>query len=1790
MKNKLLVKLIAVLLIVLLRVSVAGAAGFSLFAENIPAEGIKPGDIFAVQVKVTPYEESLAPGIGTYRITLGYNPLFAVPLYAENANESSAYGFTRPITHDSLLPGNLILEEYHLDGQCIPTGMYIHIANVYFIAQKAAIIGTNQITVASVNYVEDCAGFVTTPEYFENMPVEITFGGQGDFTTTGFDQFLDLDGDNTFTDLDTQAVCAIAAETVANTGDMSINAGGLQADVNGNGIIDIYDCGLSRVYTSPIEFLNTGSTGIAETCAMGDDIQKIMPGMGKPFSTAITGGPNATLDTAPSTVSDDIVQGDVLTTGGDGICNTTAQGDDVQVIPVDQGKPYSVMIKPGPNRIMDTMVPYGGDDELYTFSKELIIEDLLGTYSPPGKPAQLVKAFPLSDPIYVPESASQGTIPQVLLGVKILDDDGTPMVGISPCWNVVQGGSFNTAVGGAQTVCNLPTDSIYNTGAYPTGTSYIVFNPSAGGNIVEAYLTADASKGLNEVPPPVTFNIQGLSVLPAFPDTVMVDIFEDPDLLIPTSTVNVGDTAYLKIHASNSSYGGVPGLEDQITLTSSRNASIVGIENDEYGYEPATLVFNDGFETSCPTDGDSSWVIENGDPVAASAYIFCDDVIKGYFGQKSLRISGGYSEPIVISRTINLNTYKNINLLYQWGFSGNPYGESSYGVQYSTDGGTTWNIIQSAISAIDLNCPTGLCLADDGYLQLYRSNLYADVNANYNGSFKIKFSFNPESGSEFYLDNVAMGGMHVIYSEDFESQADGMPPAGFDSADRVITGKNGICETAAQGDDIQRIPLMQGEQYSECVAAGLNRVLDTVAAGDDYISGSTIYTDDGTGDGICESTAVSDDFQVIEPGNGKGYAVAVESGSNQYLETTPSGDDQLQSKMGPDPLVVVDMTIGGDSDPGQGNNGSDKFVKISRASAGPNPKSYYLRKIFNLDGYDNVWLTVSTRSLGLANINSSEPGQKWLCEVSDNGGESFIPVWDSSASVIDEGVWKKRKVCLSCDPRLQIVDEIIVQWRAAMDNTEEGGAGDPDAAYIDDIILVGTPKPPDVFGHITDLGGGEYSATINSVKDGLTEIVAIVKYETIPPVPAFNYPGKQLTFNAVKVDPNSVRVVPETFTVKSCETLDFYVYGRYEGAGPNEYEDMTNLFTFTVNGPARISSDGHLVADCSLNGDPKPIQVNAVPIVSGLYDPGGEGENQQTGYIEGRVSESLMPFAEIEGASVRIESDSKFSDTSDTDGLYFRSGVPIGTYNVKALLNGYVLDEDTGISVTAGNTATANLLLDNGSDTDGDTVADSIDTDDDGDGVPDTSEASTSCQYDPDCDDDDVDDKLDWAPTDPNEWADSDGDTIGDNTDTDDDDDTISDWEEENIGTDGYITDPLSPDTDSDGLDDDEEIDGDYGYYTDPTDEDTDGGGRNDGDEIDMSRDPTNASDDNSVPTAVADADYYLILNQTSYLYGYDSGDADDDTIYYEWELASGPSSTAITFDTDDESVASFSSTYSGTYTFRLKVSDFIAQGVSDLVAVDIGSDSDGDGLSDNFEINVSGSSVSNGDGDGDGLTDIHEYYNTTTAPDVEDETCAPGLACFLDGTGDFLIMADDLPNLKSVVYSFGFSYDGLYPAHYSLLDNTGDGFTMADDIPPYSGIVMGTSSITGGPTGIVTVPLSFGTPEIAIGETVTVTVEVTSADQPRSGVGVVFSVTGPGELLGGRGNAKQYDPSLPEGSRWDVTPALSGGHSYAAMTVRRTGSGTITVNAFVPYYGAYEKKGLSSTLEIDNPITILEP
>lgn len=137
--------------------------------------------------------------------------------------------------------------------------------------------------------------FETTPAGDDDIRVFGPFGAFGEFISTGADGLCD---------------------TLALTGDDVVGAG--------------------------LEKIDTGANGICETAAGTGETQVLPVGNGEPGTDCVTAGGDATLDTAAAAGDDVIdVAGSRITSGPDGVCDTTADPNDVQALPVGQGAPNS---------------------------------------------------------------------------------------------------------------------------------------------------------------------------------------------------------------------------------------------------------------------------------------------------------------------------------------------------------------------------------------------------------------------------------------------------------------------------------------------------------------------------------------------------------------------------------------------------------------------------------------------------------------------------------------------------------------------------------------------------------------------------------------------------------------------------------------------------------------------------------------------------------------------------------------------------------------------------------------------------------------------------------------------------------------------------------------------------------------------------------------------------------------------------------------------------------------------------------------------------------------------------------------------------------------------------------------------------------------------------------------------------------------------------------------------------------------------------------------------------------
>lgn len=164
----------------------------------------------------------------------------------------------------------------------------------------------------------------------------------------------------------------------------------------------------------------SGADGIIDTAAAGDDIQVRPVGNGALPSTpgfffiCAQPGPNGLRDTV--LIGDDLPGGQSVLTGNDGICNSPVLGDDVVVIPVGQGVANGCGVRVGVNGSSDS--PLGNDDALAnTFHGTHVAGIALGRGVGAGCSA--------ADDGSVPNDC-QGMAPAAgLVDVKAADDLGT---------------------------------------------------------------------------------------------------------------------------------------------------------------------------------------------------------------------------------------------------------------------------------------------------------------------------------------------------------------------------------------------------------------------------------------------------------------------------------------------------------------------------------------------------------------------------------------------------------------------------------------------------------------------------------------------------------------------------------------------------------------------------------------------------------------------------------------------------------------------------------------------------------------------------------------------------------------------------------------------------------------------------------------------------------------------------------------------------------------------------------------------------------------------------------------------------------------------------------------------------------------------------------------------------------------------------------------------------------------------------------------------------------------------
>jgi hypothetical protein len=149
---------------------------------------------------------------------------------------------------------------------------------------------------------------------------------------------------------------------------------------------------------------------------------------------------------------------------------------------------------------------------------------------------------------------------------------------------------------------------------------------------------------------------------------------------------------------------------------------------------------------------------------------------------------------------------------------------------------------------------------------------------------------------------VAVGAMLFASAGRADQQNIG-PGTGLQSSVVVDTGADGICQTTAQGDDIQFAAVGHGSPFQNEVRCGPNLVAETAAIGDDTqlvavgasCKNAQVVIIDSGPDGQAGSTAAGDDVQLIPTGTSPSHAPCIIAGANGIGDTPdPVGGDDVR--------------------------------------------------------------------------------------------------------------------------------------------------------------------------------------------------------------------------------------------------------------------------------------------------------------------------------------------------------------------------------------------------------------------------------------------------------------------------------------------------------------------------------------------------------------------------------------------------------------------------------------------------------------------------------------------------------------------------------------------------------------------------------------------------------------------------------------------------------------------------------------------------------------------------------
>ena len=591
--------------------------------------------------------------------------------------------------------------------------------------------------------------------------------------------------------------------------------------------------------------IRSGGDGIADTTAAGDDVQVIPVGQGLPDSICITAGDNAVIDTTPS--NDDWVDGVVIRTGPDGVCDTDNDGDDESVLDEGEGQPNAVIITAGTNAVIESS-PTQDDPDVWA-------DDDTG-YGGSGQ------EFGCYDGV----RGTVATFPVVsgtdyMFAAKMfmarLDGGGlfgrTDSPGGQCAWGVDLTGQTDDPDAGTIIWYELRGMDQYNDPeAQGAGWASLETNrewqhtaisAEATGNTVSVWLVADCDPG-------EYYASRGMRVI--FDELAITQITKDPtNLLYNGNMEDFGpvDTAIpygwqMRQHKCGARTGGV--------------SQFLGL---------------------CDSD---NTLANNG-----------RDILEGgqacHFAKTDKNIVAQTGLHQVVTGLKEDTDYRFRCDLYIWVKDVDPQDlgpQADMRFIFNDDG--------------DVDGSTSEVFSSYSRPAIEDEQVYQDI-----GHYKMEYTFdtqhrNPGTNDEValvgvrywqgwpeahvFLDNVSLTEVGPAEKSAANSLIEIQEPLHDDylAGETINTGTQGICDTVAVGDDVQVIPEGQGEPNTVCVVAGDNGIIDTSPGNDDWLDVDVIRTGP---DGICDSTATGDDHNVIDPSIAAAHTTCITAGTNGIIDT-----------------------------------------------------------------------------------------------------------------------------------------------------------------------------------------------------------------------------------------------------------------------------------------------------------------------------------------------------------------------------------------------------------------------------------------------------------------------------------------------------------------------------------------------------------------------------------------------------------------------------------------------------------------------------------------------------------------------------------------------------------------------------------------------------------------------------------------------------------------------------------------------------------------------------------------